>query len=235
MAAVHGLSDDQVVKELHKMEAFIKKEAEEKAKEIKLKADEEYEIEKANIVRSEISSIDSLYESKLKKASLQQQITKSTISNKTRLQILSEREKILDDIFELTANKLKIITTKNNDNDSENYKKILIGLIQEGLLSLLESKIYLRLRKNDVSLVKDSIEDLEKYYKEKTSHETTIEILEDQFLDDNVNGGVIIINSTKKIDIDNTLDERLKLLSELSLPAIRLKLFGPSKTRKFFD
>lgn len=40
------------------MQAFIRKEAEEKAKEIQLKADQEYEIEKTNIVRNETNNID---------------------------------------------------------------------------------------------------------------------------------------------------------------------------------
>lgn len=49
------------------MQAFIEKEAKEKAKEIRLKADEEYEIEKASTVRLETSAIDATYEQKLKK------------------------------------------------------------------------------------------------------------------------------------------------------------------------
>ena len=46
--AGHPLNDTQVNEELNKMQTFIKKEAEEKAKEIKLKADQEYEIEKSH-------------------------------------------------------------------------------------------------------------------------------------------------------------------------------------------
>lgn len=56
------------------MQAFIEKEAKEKAKEIKLKADEEYEIEKASIVRSETAAIDSTYEQKLKETLILYQI-----------------------------------------------------------------------------------------------------------------------------------------------------------------
>ena len=52
---------------------------------------------------------------------------------------------------------------------------------------------------------------------------------------DLVSGGVVVSNASDKIEINNTLEERLKLLSEEALPAIRLELYGPSKTRKFFD
>lgn len=40
------LNDDEVLSELNKMVAFIKQEALEKAREIKVKADEEFAIEK---------------------------------------------------------------------------------------------------------------------------------------------------------------------------------------------
>ena len=88
-AAITSLTPTQVNDELNKMQAFIKKEAEEKAKEIQLKADQEYEIEKTSIVRNEISSIDAAMEDKTKKATLKQQIVKSTIANKMRLKAVS--------------------------------------------------------------------------------------------------------------------------------------------------
>ena len=64
---ITSLTPNQVNDELNKMQAFIKKEAEEKAREIKLKANQEYEIEKTNLVRQEISNIDANYEKNLKK------------------------------------------------------------------------------------------------------------------------------------------------------------------------
>lgn len=48
-------------------------------------------------------------------------------------------------------------------------------------------------------------------------------------------GGVIIFNGTGKIDINNTLDERLKLLEIEALPSVRETLFGENKNRKFKD
>lgn len=48
-------------------------------------------------------------------------------------------------------------------------------------------------------------------------------------------GGVIIVGFHGKIDVDNTLEERLRLMESESLPAVRLTLFGPSPNRKFYD
>ncbi|GMM37802.1 H(+)-transporting V1 sector ATPase subunit E [Saccharomycopsis crataegensis] len=230
MPSSHALSDDQVSHELFKMEAFIKKEAEEKAKEIRLKADEEYEIEKSNIVRSEISSIDKLFEQKLKKSELAQQITKSTIVNKTRLKILAERESILNEIYASTETQLKASVK-----DAKAYKEVMIKLVEEGLYTLLEPKVSLKIRKGDTELVKEILPTVTEVFEKTAKFPVEILIKEDEYLDDALIGGVIIVNGTGKIEVNNTLEERLHLLSETALPSIRLELFGPSHTRKFFE
>ena len=48
-------------------------------------------------------------------------------------------------------------------------------------------------------------------------------------------GGVSILNATGKIDINNTFEERLKLLETDALPSIRTTLFGENKNRRFHD
>lgn len=212
------------------MKAFIEKEAQEKAKEIKLKADEEYEIEKASIVRSETAAIDAAYEQKFKKASLAQQITKSTIGNKTRLRILSTKEEVLNEIFESAKADLSKISANKSD-----YKPAFLGLIEEALFTILEDEVTVKVREADLSLAKDVIEEAAKHFEEKAGHSINISIDESNFLPTDCAGGVIVINKSGKIEVNNTLDERLKLLSEEALPGLRLELFGISESRKFFD
>jgi V-type H+-transporting ATPase subunit E len=48
-------------------------------------------------------------------------------------------------------------------------------------------------------------------------------------------GGIIITGSGGKIDINNTLEERLKLLETDALPSVRVILFGENENRKFHD
>ncbi|KAK6204526.1 vacuolar ATP synthase subunit E (V-ATPase E subunit) [Scheffersomyces amazonensis] len=224
------LSDEQVKSELTKMQAFIEKEAKEKAKEIKLKADEEYEIEKASIVRSETAAIDSTYEQKLKKASLAQQITKSTIANKTRLRILATKEEVLNEIFDEVKKELKTVAQ-----NKAQYLPVLVGLIEEGVLALLEEKVTVRVKQADVEIAKEATVEAAKNFESKSKFAVDITIDEENFLSNDIAGGVVVVNGTGKIEVDNTLEERLKILSEEALPAIRLELFGISKTRKFFD
>lgn len=212
------------------MEAFIKKEADEKANEIRLKAEEEYEIEKASIVRSEINAIDALYETKFKKAALAQQIAKSTIANKSRLKVLAAKQQILEEIFDKSEEQLKKLAS-----DSKKYTPILTLLLEEALLALLEPKVNVKVRKLDLSLAKEVASEASKNYTEKSGKPVEIVFDEADFLDSNIAGGVVVSNESGKIEINNTLEERLALIKETGLPAIRLELFGISKTRKFFD
>ena len=48
-------------------------------------------------------------------------------------------------------------------------------------------------------------------------------------------GGVSVVGGRGKIDINNTLDERLKLLETDALPMVRTTLFGKNESRKFYD
>ncbi|SCU82117.1 LAFA_0C09164g1_1 [Lachancea sp. 'fantastica'] len=228
-AAITSLTPSQVNDELNKMQAFIKKEAEEKFKEIKLKADQEYEIEKTGLVRNEISNIDSAMEGKTKKAALKQQITRSTIANKMRLKVLSTREQLLDDIFDAAKMELKSISKKE-----KTYKPILKAAILESLYRLLEPETVLKVREQDKKLVEALKDEIRKEYAEKTGRQTDLSISSD-YLNKDAAGGVIASDKSGKIVVDNTLEERLTILNQEALPAIRLELFGISETRKFFD
>lgn len=99
----------------------------------------------------------------------------------------------------------------------------------------MEDTVYVRAKESDVSLVKDVKDAVAKLYKEKSGKELTVEIDEKNPLPANIAGGVVVAGSAGKIDVNNTLEERLKLLSDEALPAIRLMIFGPSATRKFLN
>lgn len=228
MSQAHALSDDQVGAELKKMTAFIKQEAMEKAREIEIKADEEFAIEKSKLVRTETSTIDATYEKKFKAATMSQQITRSTVANKSRLKILSARQELLDEIFETARSKL-------GDLDEGRYKEVLKNLMLEGMYALDEKKVLLRCREKDYDVVRKAIVDAQNDFKKNMGKEVVAEIDEENPLPDGISGGLSIVGGGGKIDINNTFEERLKLLEENALPAIRTTLFGPNENRKFYD
>jgi len=230
MSQVHALSDDQVAGELKKMTAFIRQEAMEKANEIRLKADEEFAIEKSKLVRQETASIDSSYEKKFKQASMSQQITRSTVSNKSRLRILSARQELLDRLFEDAGKKLGDVSK-----DKKKYQGILKNLILEGAYALNEDKLQIKVRKADTDVAKQAIEEAQKEYKSAVNKDVAITIDESDPLPAESSGGASISGSGGRIDINNTLEERLRLLESDALPSIRVTLFGENENRKFHD
>ncbi|TGZ85570.1 ATPase, V1/A1 complex, subunit E [Ascodesmis nigricans] len=226
----HALSDDQVAGELKKMVAFIKQEAIEKAREIEIKADEEFAIEKSKLVRQEVSSIDAQYERKFKQAELSQQVKRSKVTNSTRLKILAARQELLDSIFERAREKLADVSK-----DTAGYTEILKNLVLEGLYALNEAKVNVRGRKADSEVLKEAIDKAAGEYKEQTGLDANITVDENNALPEGSHGGVWIIGTGGKITINNTLEERLKIIQSESLPAVRYGIFGENKNRKFYD
>jgi V-type H+-transporting ATPase subunit E len=153
------------------MTAFIRQEAMEKANEIRLKADEEFAIEKSKLVRQETSSIDTSYEKKFKQASMSQQITRSTVSNKSRLRILSARQDLLNKLFEDASKKLSDVSK-----DKKKYQDVMKNLILEGAYALNEDKLQVKVRKADNDLTKKAIDEAQKEYKSKVSKDVAITI-----------------------------------------------------------
>ncbi|KAB8227851.1 V-ATPase V1 sector subunit E [Aspergillus alliaceus] len=231
MSQSHALSDDQVAGELRKMTAFIRQEALEKAREIELKADEEFAIEKSKLVRQETAAIDSLYEKKFKQAAMSQQITRSTLSNRTRLRVLSARQELLDELFQQARDKISGIAAK----DAKKYESVLQGLILEGLYALNEENVAIRVRQKDSEAAKKAIEGATKEFKDKVGRDVTVEIDESEPLPEGSAGGVVIVGGNGKIEISNTFEERLRLLEIDGLPAVRETLFGKNVNRKFYD
>ncbi|KAF4635786.1 hypothetical protein G7Y89_g2305 [Cudoniella acicularis] len=212
------------------MTAFIKQEAMEKGREIEIKADEEFAIEKSKLVRQETSSIDTTYEKKFKQAQMSQQITRSTVTNKTRLKVLSARQELLDTIFESAQKKLGEATK-----DKGKYTEILKNLMLEGFYALNESKLQVRGRKQDYDLIKKAIENASQEYKENTKKDIEVTIDEANPQPEGCAGGLSIVGGGGKIDINNTFEERLTLLQDTALPSVRTTLFGKNENRKFYD
>lgn len=97
----HAMNDEEVNTELKKMVEFIRQEAQEKAREIQVKADEEFAIEKvgersratadrqAKIVQQESSNLDAQFEKKKKQVETQQ---KMCVPPLTQCQVQPEQQ-----------------------------------------------------------------------------------------------------------------------------------------------
>jgi len=221
------LNDDEVLSEMNKMVAFIKQEALEKAREIKVKADEEFAIEKAKLVKQEQQAIDAQYDKKRKSAEVSQKIAQSTLTNKSRLKLLHRREEHLQDLF--TTARSSILELAKDDG---RYTQFLEGVIVQGFLQLMEPNVTVISRSKDVDVVTIASESAGRQYSEISGRKINFEV--DGSLSNNGAGGVKLLNGSRRITIDNTLDERLGLLEHSMLPEIRKDLFGANENRKFY-
>ncbi|KAI0746836.1 ATPase V1/A1 complex subunit E [Daedaleopsis nitida] len=225
--ASRPLNDDEVLSEMNKMVAFIKQEALEKAREIKVKADEEFAIEKAKLVKQEQQAIDAQYEKKRKGAEVAQKIAHSTLTNKSRLKLLQQREEHLQDLFATARQEIDALAK-----DEGRYVQFLQGVMVQGFLNLLEPDVTVHARAKDVTIAQSAADGAAKQYKEISGR--SVKVTVQGSLSDDIAGGVKLVSGTERITLDNTLDERLRLLEDRMLPEIRRDLFGTNPNRKFY-
>ncbi|XP_013416707.1 V-type proton ATPase subunit E [Lingula anatina] len=225
-----ALSDADVQKQIKHMMAFIEQEANEKAEEIDAKAEEEFNIEKGRLVQQQRVKIMEFYERKEKQVELQKKIQNSNLLNAARLQVLKCREDHVKNLLEEATQRLGKITQ-----DKGKYKKVLEGLIAQGLLQLMEKEVVLKCRKEDSSLVKEVVPDAVKVYKDIAKQDVKVTVDESDFLGSNVSGGIEVHAQKGKIKVVNTLESRLEMISQQILPEIRTTLFGINVNRKFMD
>lgn len=141
--------------------------------------------------------------------------------------------------------------------DKKVYRDILHQLILQALFQVMENKVIIRCREADTSLVNDIISDVVKEYKDTMQQDVNAKI-DTTYLPANIAGGVevialngrikvclnlfdhlikiiIFINYLLNVQVPNTLESRLDLISEQLIPEIRTALFGANENRKFTD
>ncbi|KAG9342681.1 hypothetical protein JZ751_016118 [Albula glossodonta] len=158
-----ALSDADVQKQIKHMMAFIEQEANEKAEEIDAK----------------------YYEKKEKQIEQQKKIQMSNLMNQARLKVLKARDDMISDLLNEARTRLATIAK-----DPAQYQTLMDGLILQGFYQLLEPKVTIRCRQNDLNTVQDN------------------------FLPADISGGVEIYNADGKIKVSNTLESRLDLMAQ---------------------
>jgi V-type H+-transporting ATPase subunit E len=108
---------------------------------------------------------------------MSQQITRSTVANKTRLKVLSARQELLDGIFEQASKKLGEATK-----DEKKYGEILKNLMLEGFYALNETKLQVRGREKDLKVVKGAVEEAKKEYKANLKKDIEVTVDEENTL-----------------------------------------------------
>ncbi|KAJ4924504.1 hypothetical protein JOQ06_003460 [Pogonophryne albipinna] len=210
-----ALSDADVQKQIKHMMAFIEQEANEKAEEIDAKAEEEFNIEKGRLVQTQrLKIMDQM----------------SNLMNQARLKVLKARDDMISEMLNEARQRLGNIAK-----DPARYPALMDGLILQGLYQLLEPKVTIRCRKQDVQMVQASIQRNIPIYKAAVKINIEVRIDQDNFIPPDVAGGVEIYNANGKIKVANTMESRLDLMAQQMMPEVRVSLFGVNPNRKFLD
>ncbi|KAK4747901.1 hypothetical protein SAY87_014487 [Trapa incisa] len=226
------MNNADVSKQIQQMVRFIRQEAEEKANEISVSAEEEFNIEKLQLVEAEKKKIRQEYERKEKQVEIRKKIEYSMQLNASRIKVLQAQDDVVDSMKEAAG---KVLLKAGGDHHV--YKKLLKDLIVQSLLRLKEPAVLLRCRKDDVHLLKSVLDSAGEEYAQKANvHLPAIEIDQHVYLppapshnntsDLFCSGGVVLASQDGKIVCENTLDARLDVVFRKKLPEIRKWLFG---------
>ncbi|CAM4563115.1 unnamed protein product [Leuciscus chuanchicus] len=225
-----ALSDADVQKQIKHMMAFIEQEANEKAEEIDAKAEEEFNIEKGRLVQTQRLKIMEYYEKKEKQIEQQKKIQMSNLMNQARLKVLKARDDMISDLLNDARQRLA-----NVARDPSRYAALMDGLILQGFYQLLEPKVNIRCRKQDVGIVQAAVQRNIPIYKAAVKDSLEVRIDQDHFLSPEISGGIELYNADGRIKVSNTLESRLDLMAQQMMPEIRVVLFGANQNRKFMD
>lgn len=216
---------------ISQMIQLIKQEAEEKAKMILEEASQKMEKEKNKVYNIEREKLLAEFEKAYENYKTTMKLENSRKVNACRLEVQTHRNNLLEQLKKDQKEKLKIFIK-----DQKKYSDLLKKLILQGLIRLLETKVIIKCRKEDVELINSLLDDVKedyiKFMKDNVNKDVSIdmEITDKIYLKEEDIGGIVLYCNGYKIVYDNSLKSRLALCFEDSVPDFRNELF-PSLAR----
>merc|ERR1740115_455197 len=208
---VEVMQDSEVKQQIAQMVQFINQEAQEKAQEIKLKADEEFNIEKLRMVEGEKQKIRAEYEKKEKNVEVQKRIAQSNEVRLARLKALKTRDDAMQAVLSEAAAKLPSLT------QGSGYQTLLQGLILEALIAVQEPVMQVKGVAGQGAVAQKALAAATPQYKEWATKNKNAEFaaavnvtFDPAGLTSGI-GGVQVAGFGGKITLDNTLQSRLML------------------------
>ena len=219
------------------LKRVMRQEAHEKAFEIRVQSQRLFEKEKEKIVKEGKIRVDGDTETKIRNITTEINIKRSNLINQTRMTLMNVRNEFMKS---LVKEALKKLETEIALPDNKMYQTVCKDLIVQGCIKFLEPIVLVKCREQDLEFIQQIAPDAQSQYNDLIARETDsdkyvteIRIIEDDFIDpaseEGKCGGVILMTKNKKITCSNSLNNRLHLCYEESLPTLRQDLF-PSKS-----
>ena len=218
------MSGDQI----RQMVNFILQEAHEKANEIRVKTEHDFNLEKQTLVHEAKLAVQDEFARKQKDRQIQERISRSAEIGSCKVKKMEIRDKLLHSLVADTGAKASLVTK------GANYLELLQKLIVQGLIKIEENDVVIFCRSADKSTVQSVLPKAVAEYVEAIKDATggivlkpnvTVNADASADLSDDNYGGVVLTALGGKIVCDNTLKSRLTLVYEELLPSIRATLF----------
>jgi V-type H+-transporting ATPase subunit E len=227
-----ALNDAEAHDQIDQMVRFIKQEAQEKANEIGVSAEEEFNIEKLQLLEAEKGRVRKEYERREGQIDVKKKIEYSKQLNASRIKVLQAREDAVHSILEEARKKLASVSS-----DKKKYETQLTDLLVQSLAKLKQPAAIVKSREVDADIVKGIIEPARKKYAERFKTEAPqVKFDSDNFLPpapgkqseelESCSGGLSVSSANGTIVCPNTFDARLQIAYQANLPEIRAALFG---------
>jgi len=192
------------------------------------KTEEDYAHEKSRLMDEEMKQIKKEYERKHQRVFSDQKIDAAKNLSRCRLSILSAQSAIVDQMLVDAAVEIEKVS-----GDRSTYAKLLEGLLVQGLEKMMELSVDVRCRENDLAAVEAAIPGATEAFLKlhgKPGAQMNVQVDKDNFLRDQMggekmSGGVVLVNKTGKVVVDNTFNARLQIAAEQLLPEIKETLY----------
>ncbi|KAF8072606.1 VHA-E1 [Scenedesmus sp. PABB004] len=230
------MNELEVERQIEQMVRFIKQEAEEKSNEIRVSAEEEFNLEKLQLLEQEKAKIRKEYERREGQVEVKKKIEYSKTLNEARLKVLAAREAAIQTVVKEARARVREAAKS-----PAAYKKLMQDLLVQAMRKLGEPTALVRVRQVDLALAKEVLEPARKQFAASYGAEAPSLTLDQRdFLppppsgaaaDDgneaaSCSGGVLVTSADGRIVVSNTLDHRVHIAYEANLPDIRGTLFG---------
>lgn len=208
--------------------------------------DNEFTVQSEKMIQSEKKRLADQMNKDLQIAERDMKIEKSKNQNKQRI----NRMKRTNELVESLQAQAGVEMASRLSNDEGMYSELLKNLLVQGLIKLIEAKVTLRCRQSDVSVLSGVIDSAVAEYKEamlsqvkalegKDDIPCVVTIDDSRFLpefnaEDPTNsclGGFVMYARKNRIVCSQTLDDRLAMTFQVSIPEMRATLF-PSLVSK---
>lgn len=213
--------------QIRQMVNFILQEAHEKANEIRVKTEHDFNLEKQTLVHEAKLSIQDEFSKKEKDREVQERIARSTEVGECNVKKMKIRDDLLNTLVKDAGTKCGMVAR------GQNYSQLVQKLIVQGLIKIEEMDVKVYCRKEDTAVVKQVLDSAVAEYVEILKRESGVTLCPNVTLDTDcakhlpasTHGGIMLSALNGKLVCDNTMSARLNLVYDDLLPAIRSILF----------